>query len=445
MLHRSLVGRLAGIALLIAGGYGGNALGQMYGGPAILSRGELPGTEDRSALFGIRPFVSVYGIWDTGWAPVGLDAQGKPLNGTPYGVDGTAGVTGYHTWKDTTLGLTYTFEGRHYTNNPNYDALNQDLALNFSSRISRRVAINVQEAAGIHRGDTWLLGSAFVDPSLVNIPTNEMFDDRVYYQSTYTTLTYQMTRRLSFSAGGNEFLAQYHAGALISGYGYGAHGDISYRLNKNSTVTTYYNFTHYGYAHSFGAADFHTFGLAYARRIGRAWQLSIAGGANRVEVQTVALIPIDPVIAAIIGQNVGVQAVYRLNYLPNVDARLSRSFRHSSFGLSYSEGMSPGNGIYLASSSRAGGASFSYNGFRNVGLSAGMSYTRYGDLMQTIGAYDAYDGTLTASYRIFRSFSWTMSGGAMEYTAGNNAYSRRTYHAQAGLMWSPGETPISFK
>lgn len=437
--------RFAKLALALITGCGAFAQGPGYGGPAILSRGQLPGTQQRSGLFNIRPFVSVNGTYDVGLTGLGLDSQGDLLNASSYGAQARAGVTGYRSWKQSRLGLDYEVFAHHYSTRSNFDGVNQTLSLNYDRRLTRHVELNVQEAAGIgNRAFGIVGGSEFVNSNLVTIPSNEIFASRVYYQSTYSTVSFQMSRRFSFSAGGSQFVVQRHAPILVSGHGYGAYGDMAYRVNKTSSLVFFYNFGHFAYARSFGAADFHMVGLGYAKQIGRYWQLSISGGVNRIEVQSLTLVPIDPIIAAIIGQSAGVQVAYHLNYLPAAQASLTRAFRRSALGLSYTEGLSPGNGVYLASRTRSGSASYTYSGFRKWSLGARVDYTRYRDLSRSMGAYESYGGSGNASYRLARSVFFSLGGDVRDYRTGS-AFSRRGYRATAGLTWSPGDYPISFK
>jgi hypothetical protein len=431
------------LALVAAGAL--FAQGTDYSGPSILSRGSLPGGQEEG-LFDIRPFAGVSGIYDSALTGVSVNSQGQVPSAGGYGVEAHAGVEGYHTWQESSLSLDYSMSARHYTNESYYDGINESLALSYTRRLSRRLQLRVQEAGGISNNDSMGIASNgdYVNPQLANIPTNELFDTRVYYQSTYATLTYRLTKRWSISGGGNEFVAERPSPDLISAHGYGAYGDVGYRLNKTSTVTAFYNFNHFAYAQSFGATDFHMVGIGFAKDFGRNWHLYVSGGGARVETLGLELVPIDPAVAAIIGQSSGVVVAYHLNYVPSVQASLVRRFHRSSLAANYSEGMSPGNGVYLTSRSRVAGASYNYAASRKWSATARVGYTSLSDMTRTIGGYSGIDGGVSGSYRLVRSFFFTADGDIRDQNAGVS-YARRANRVSAGITWSPGEFPVSFR
>ena len=186
-------------------------------------------------------------------------------------------------------------------------------------------------------------GAGFLDAEFGNIPRNELFDGGVVFLSTLSDVTYQKTARLSFNIGGDGFLTRRRSSALYGLTGYRARGDVSYRVGRRSTVTALYNFNHFEYTKGFGASDVHAVGLGYAVHIGRRWDFGVQFGGARVETLGIVQVSIDPVIAAIIGRSVGVEALYRVNYVPNGSATLSRQFHRGILGFSYSRGVGSGS------------------------------------------------------------------------------------------------------
>src|SRR5664280_2335812 len=86
-----------------------------YGGPAILARGQSPAVMGASQI-DFRPFLTVSGIYDTGLNGVSVDANGSPVNDASAGISIGFGVSGFHSWKHTRVGLNYSGSFSHYAN-----------------------------------------------------------------------------------------------------------------------------------------------------------------------------------------------------------------------------------------------------------------------------------------------------------------------------------------
>ena len=77
--------------------------------------------------------------------------------------------------------------------------------------------------------------------------------------------------------------------------------------------------------------------------------------------------------------------------MPDIEVRLTDSFRRSRFTLAYLDQVTPGNGVYLTSRNNSGNASYSYSGVRHWNF--GGEWHLWPDdsaLVQTVGAYTTY-------------------------------------------------------
>src|SRR5581483_5084763 len=99
-----------------------------YGGPAILSRGEMPNMAAPAPVT-FRPFIGLNGVYDNGLIPVSVTPQGQIPNDNLYGVELNLGLYGYHNWKRTTIALDYKGDFRHYSQNSYYDGTDDILSL----------------------------------------------------------------------------------------------------------------------------------------------------------------------------------------------------------------------------------------------------------------------------------------------------------------------------
>ena len=115
-----------------------------YGGPAILARGQSPGTMSATQI-DFRPFISLMGTYDSGLNGVAVDANGTPVNDASYGVSVNFGVSGFHSWKHTRIGLDYAGGFSHYAKSF-YDGVNaQSLLLSISHHDPAHLGVTQQQ------------------------------------------------------------------------------------------------------------------------------------------------------------------------------------------------------------------------------------------------------------------------------------------------------------
>ncbi len=319
-------------------------------GPAILSRSGTLGYNggERLGLIGIRPFLALNGTYDSGYGSVAVDPQGTADVRDFYGFSAAAGLSGFHNWRHTLLGVHYVLMGRHYPRFQKFDGIDQILSLGVSHQATRTLAIAVNGVGGSFvRGAGFALPNAYVDPYFSAVPTTEIFDARVYFASAGVDVTYTKTPRLSFNFGGTAAVVR-RRGSLGALNSVGARTDVTYRVGKRSSIGVGYFFQHYDFQQQFGASDVHAEMLAYKTALGRRWSFDASAGIFRVESQFARRVQLDPAIAAILGQSTGVEAFHGVNYGFLGRASLTRSFRRSSVGLSYTQDVAPGNGIYLS-------------------------------------------------------------------------------------------------
>jgi len=415
-----------------------------YAGPAISSRGVGSIFRQPWRPLRFRPFLAINGSYDSGITGVLLTADGQPPDDSSIGGDITAGITGYQTWKRTLLSLAYSGSYQHYARHTYYNGSEQSLALTLARQATRRVTFTMREAAGIYsRRFGFFDGYGYLDPAFTNVPRDELFDGRTMYLNTLGDLTYQKSARLSFNIAGDGFLVRRRSGALFGVTGYRARADVAYRVSRFSTTGVAYDYSHFEFTKAFGGSDIQTVGLVQSMRLSRWWELSMRLGAARVETLGIARVAIDPVIAAILGQSYGVEAVYRINYMPNGNIQLTRGFRRASLTLHYQHGVSPGNGLYLTSRMVTGGAGFSYSGLRNWAVSVSGDYSSYSSLAQNIGNYESKAGGVHASRRLGAGLHLTTRAEIRDFAVAGTKFARTMYRLGVGFAYSPGDVPLS--
>jgi hypothetical protein len=415
-----------------------------YGGPAILSRGGTASLRIPTESIRIRPFLTINGNYDSGITPVTVTPKGSIPNDSSMGVDASAGLYGYHRWKSATLGLDYHGSYRDYVRNTFYNGADQILSLIYTKQATRHFTFTLRESAGIFSRNFYTAGPYnLIDATFSNTPNNDIFDGRTLFLNTMGDVTYHPTTRLSFNFGGDGFLVRRRSSSLYGLTGYRARGDMAYRTSRFATTGVAYDFTHFEYTKGFGGSDIHTLSITQAYRLSRNWELSLRAGGSRVETLGLIVVNIDPVIAAIIGRSQGLEAVYRINWVPSTKALLTRKFRYASLTFNYDRGVVPGNGLYLTSRQENEFAALSYSGVQklNIGISGGR--VTYGSLTQDVGNYSSFTGGAGFTYKLTGALHALARYDYRRYEIATTVFRRSSYHATIGLGFSPKDVPLS--
>jgi hypothetical protein len=393
-----------------------------------------------------RPYLSVTGSYDAGLNGVAVDANGTPVNDGSYGVSVSFGVSGMHSWKHTKVGLNWSTGFSHYARSF-YDGLNsQSFQLSITHQLSRHAVLSLSNSAvlyGSNRATPTLPQTIEFDPSTTYIPTNDFFDNRTISVSSQGSISVQRSTRLSYSFGGDGFLTRRRSTALYGATGVGAHGDIQYRATRRSTVGVMYSYMHYSFTGIPGGTDSHTVGATYSMVLSRSMQMSATGGISKYENVFVQIVPIDPAIAAVIGISSAQRVSYQSNIMPNLAFRLSKIVPRGTVFLSASNSLTPGNGLFLTSTSTSVGTGYSYTGVRRWAISAGADYNASTSVGNVFGSYGSYSASLSASRQVAPMTHGVLSFNARRYDSGDfKNYNKWSYSVNLGLSFSPGDIPV---
>jgi hypothetical protein len=416
-----------------------------YAGPAILSRGEAPAAMSAPEIK-FRPFVEITAGYQTGLAGVAVsDSQNLPVADS-WDLTLTWGVSGSHNWKHTRLGLDYRGSLAHYLQQSTYDSISQSFLMSFSQQITRHVSFSLRENAGVFT-QAFGLGSlsqtVSFDPSQSYIPTTDFFDNRTYYLSSQADLKIQKTARLSIDLGGDSFLTRYRAAGLVGTNGLGARGDVQYRLSRRSTIGAGYHFEHFAFNGQYGAADAHSIVGTYARALTAKLEFSAALGAARIEQTFIQSVPVDPVIAALLGVSSTTEIAHFVSWIPVGKVRLSQVFRQGVAYLSAGRAVLPGNGLFTTSYTYSVSSGYTYTGVRRWSLSSLAVYDRSRSVGNFIGSYSDVAGGLAASRQIARSVHLVFGYNVRKYSSPDfKNYNRPVQEGHVGLGFTPGDVPL---
>jgi hypothetical protein len=394
-----------------------------------------------------RPFFEVSNVYDTGLSGVGIiNPQGGLANTAAYGVEATGGISGAHRWRRTTLGLDYSGSVRHYTRRTFFDGSDHSLLLGVTHQTSRHSSFTLRQSAGIFSRNFGLLGlpqTVPFDPTTTFVPTTDFFDNRTSYLSTQGDFTLQKSLRLSFNLGGSGFLARRRSSALYGVTGGGAHADVQYRVGRFTTIGANYTYTHFGFTRILSSTDIHGFAGTFAKQFTPRLELSGYVGLLRAEIQHLQNVPLDPVVAVIIGRSVGVTVAHRILHAPNVGARLSRTFRQGVAYLSGGRAISAGNGLFLTSEMTSVAAGYTYTGLRRWSFAAQASLQRGDSLANVLGGYNSYGGGVQFRRQLGRAFHLSGRFNVRKYSSANfDGYNRLIHRTTLGIGFSPGDVPL---
>ena len=418
-----------------------------YLGPGILSRGAgTIGTRSGEQV-DLRFYADVTGVYDTGLAPYAVDSKGNLITlGGLYGVQTDLGAYGTHMWKHALLGLDYTGNFIHYTNNSSFDTINQNVLLGYTYQKSKRLLFDVRQIGGIGNygyGSPGFYGASSAPNNFVNTPTTALFDNRFYYYQTTMDVNILQSARTIYTLGGDGFWVRRQGQGLAGTNGYNLRGSVQHRLSKTRTIGATYQHTHIDFPPAFGESDLDMGQLFFSDAINRRWTFSLAAGAVIAQVQGIQQVALNPVIAALLGTSFSESTFFAQTVFPSGRVALTGRFKNSSLGFNYSQDITPGNGIYLTSIQKGGNANYTYNGIRDWSLGVNAGYFSLEGVGQGIQPYRSASGGFSATYLIKAALHAVARFDLRYQQIDIVGYKHTGYRATLGLAFSPGDLPLS--
>jgi hypothetical protein len=287
--------------------------------------------------------------------------------------------------------------------------------------------------------------NSLADVNIAISPSVQLLDTITRQVIINPSLQWQKSARLSFSVSGSWLGVDRDGPGLIGQTGFQAQADVNYRITKRITVGAYYNATFYDYAHDIAFTDANGAGGIFSIAFDRSTQLRLRGGLNYYENQAYTVVPIDPVLAAILGTSTGIIDSYQRNHSTEMSAELARDLHHNRTAtLAFTKGLAPGNGQILTSIQEAATAGFNMRVLRRAVFSTGLGWTTLKSQVQ--GKYDTEyvfvgltrpvtrraEAILRADYR-----KYTIS-----YTNFANYRTPNQLRISLGVNWTSADGPL---
>jgi hypothetical protein len=376
-------------------------------------------------------------IFDTNLATL-QGAQTVNGNGVGFSVGG--GVSASHTTRNTVFSLSYRGDYRHYGSSGFGSGTDQNLALDYTVRMSRRWSTSITANGGIV-----LYGGGFysISPNAsTGVATNPLSPE-TRFLSTGINFTYQQSRRISYVFGGQFFLNNYNYAGGFNSRGASGLLSVQYRLTGKTTVAATYSHTYYTYSQNVGSSTLDGGSLTLSRNFGAQWQGSVTAGINRTHTSGVITVPVSIILGQQVVNGYVTGPYDNVSLVPSFQGSLTHYRRHSAFSVSGGQGVTPGNGVFLTSRSQFLSSTYSYS-TRRSNISFGGAYSRLSSIANSVSqTYSS--GSLSASYSyvVRRHLSADFRYDLISY-AGLFNYGGVTEHRlTAGLSLSSKSIPLT--
>jgi hypothetical protein len=423
---------------------------QEYTGPAVLSRSYSISQPLIPQQLKWRESVGVSSIYDTGIArQVNADGSLGPPS-TLIGTQFSWGLAGRHYFRRDQVSVNYSGNLSQYSGLGAYNGLNQSLAVSYEHVLSRHLTLNLSGTGSMFSLNSILENQSAGPETIANInlstsPDIQIYDTGGKQFSSQANLTWQKTSRLSFSMGVTYFAIDYNstpgnnASPLLGVTGQQARGDVSYRLTRKMTVGSYYSFSHYLYPNGFGNSDTNTFGAIYSYAFNRTTQLRFRGGLSEVESVGLETVPINPVIAALLGVNAGVIDAYTTYRTTDLSAQFVKDFHHgATASLAYARGISPGNGVFQTSQQESMSGTLSERLFRTYSLQVVLGRDSLESVVLTLAKYQSEYGRISLSRTYRRGIGLNFSVEYRYFDVAELGLVRNQLRISSGVTWGSG-------
>lgn len=385
-------------------------------------------------------FVNIYafgnGAYDTNALVLSNGSTGGSVG---YAVGG--GVQISHLWRTSSLGLSYSGSYQHYNSSFFINGPTQNLSLGYTKQFSKRWIMSLSEAAGIY-----LYGESYYSTQATNtnpVVTNP-FATQTRYESSSISMTYRQTRRLSYVISGRYSLYRYNGPGGIGANDAGGSFGFEYELTGRTTLGGTYSYSYFRYQRDAGQDHLNGFYGTVSHMFSRRWTGSASAGVVRSSAQGNIDVPITILTGqqqTLVGYEIG--SYRNQSWVPSVEASLTHLYRRASVSISGGQGVSSGNGVYLASKNRYIGGVFSYN-MRNSVFSLAAFYNQLSSIANSVDrSYSS--GSFSAGYghNLWRYVAANFRYEFIEYGGVGSFGGRSDNHFTFGLSFSTKDIPLT--
>jgi hypothetical protein len=385
----------------------------------------------------VNVFAFGSGLYDSALPQL---SAGTSEYGSAVGFDVGGGVSLQHALKDGTFSLSYKGDYHRYAVSTYANGINQNLSLLFSKRLSRQWSVVMQGSGGVisYGGQVYNESPA----SGTSVLTNPL-SSQSRFATGGITVTYQQTRRLSYSFGGEGFLNNYNYRGAVDSFGASGTASINYRTTARTTIGATYTRTYFTYAGSTGTTNIDSGFLNLHHTFNSRWSGSLSGGVSHVHTQGVITEPVTLLLDQQLVTGYLVGPYNHTSLSPSFQGSITRNLHHAFLLISGGQGVNAGNGTLLTSKSQYGGVTFSAT-HHLTNFSFGGGFNRLTSIANTVSnQYTAANASVSYGFNIVRylsaNFSYNFTHYDTLYSLKGVNESRITF----GLSFSSKSIPLT--
>lgn len=226
------------------------------------------------------------------------------------------------------------------------------------------------------------------------------------------------------------------SGVLSGLNSYGGGGFAGYRFSQRTMMRLMYGYSRFEYPKLFGGNEAQYAAISLQQQFTPRLVGYVQVGGNQIHIKSFGAVAVDPAIAALLGTG-GVLTVTdrRINGMGG-GAGLNYSRGRTGMNVAYDRGLTPGNGVLLASKRESvmAGASFTASTRTSLGISA--NYNKMSDLLRTTAKTDFYSVQGNLGFRVVDQVHLSVFGGYRAPTVSGATLPAQAF-AGVGLSWSP--------
>jgi hypothetical protein len=382
-------------------------------------------------------FLFANGVYDS--QP--LTVNGRSVNQGGWGFDGGGGAEVLKHFRDGFVSLSYRGDYRDYESTFYPSGTSQSLALTAQKALNRRWSVAFNANGGIFLFGGTYFGAA---PSEVNNVQTNPFSTESRFLASGISLTYRQTRRLSYVFDGEYYLNRYNYTGAIGSTGVTGSGSALYRLTAKTTVGGTYSHTYFSYQGGAGQSNADTVVGTVSHVFLGHWYASASGGVTRTDSTGTISVPVLIVDGNNLLPGFVLGHYHTDRTFPSFQGTLSRPLRRSSLSVSGGQGISSGNGVFLASRNDFLNGYYSYKQSQRANLSLGGGFTHLTSVSNNVAyGYSSASFTAQYSYNIMRHLGSNFRYDYVRYGTIGDVGSRQDNRISFGVYFSSQSVPLT--
>lgn len=392
----------------------------------------------------LRFFLGLEGVADSSYQKATTDSAGNLINpGFLTGVRLTGGVYGVHSWKRAQLGLDYRGELRHYPSNANFDGSSNSLMLGYTFHPTSRVTLDLRQGVSAMNQSFSNYYAGTVDPADPAI--SSLLDTRFYGLNSQASVTYLLDARTSVTVGGGGRYQYRRTPTVFETIGFSTSGSFLRRVTMHTSVGVDYAFMHDRARNDTFSSAIHTIQGRYIVEIGPAWTLDFSGGVYIADVDLQSY-QLDPFLSSIFGTPAFVlRPVNTRRTNPSGAVTISRRFKRSLASLSASRSAVGGAATYFTAQADSISALYTHTATRRWSFNINAMYSANRAIGSSYGNYSVLGGGTGVTYELLPSLHFVANVYVRHLNVAQTGYARNPSQVSAGLTFSPGSIPLSFR